>query len=46
MAEVNLSMTSYEANILLKVLDDYTEKNYNEIASIVFERLRDLLLEI
>ena len=43
--EISLPLTIKEAELLEKVLDKYTDDNYNEIASIIQGRLVDILEE-
>lgn len=43
--DVTLPLIENEAEWLLKALDDYTDRNYNEIVSIVKQRLEDLINE-
>lgn len=43
--DIKLPMIHNEAKWLLKALDEYTDKNYNEIVSIVKARLRDIIDE-
>ena len=43
--DVTLPLIYNEAKWLLKALDDYTDRNYNEIVSIVKQRLKDLINE-
>lgn len=43
--DVTLPLIENEAEWLLKALDDYTDRNYNEIVSIVKQRLDEVIDE-